>query len=163
MISEVRSSTFDSDQIFGPDEEADTETRTETSNRVSAPPYLDPPTEAVELVRTFVTDLDASYRVATLSSRKDRVLRFAFPIGDFLVGLFSGGYTRRALGFHGPRPGRHPVPGTVSPHQLKKRWKVRHGDYLPPAPAKANRRQRAAFHYATTTLTGAPPDYPALD
>jgi len=105
----------------------------------------------------------AAGRVATLSSRKDRVLRFAFPIGDFLVGLFSGGYTRRALGFHGPRPGRHPVPGTVSPHQLKKRWKVRHGDYLPPAPAKANRRQRAAFHYATTTLTGAPPDYPALD
>ena len=67
MISQVRTSTLDSDQIFGPDERAETDTRTETSNRVAAPPYLDPPTEAVELVRAFVTDLDVSYRFATQS------------------------------------------------------------------------------------------------
>ncbi|MEO1039993.1 MAG: hypothetical protein AAFX09_10640 [Pseudomonadota bacterium] len=67
MISEVRTSTFDSDQVFGPDERSEADTRTETQNRVSAPPYLDPPSEAVELVRAFVTDLDASYRFATQS------------------------------------------------------------------------------------------------
>lgn len=67
MIEEVRRTTFDSDQVFGPDTTREADTTSTTNTITPQPPYMNPPTQTVELVRTFVTDLDASYRFVTQS------------------------------------------------------------------------------------------------
>jgi hypothetical protein len=67
-------------------------------------------------------------RLLTVASTADGVLRYAFPAGDWIAGLFSGGYTRRALGRFGPASSPSPPPAT-------RRFQVgnlgvEHGDYL---------------------------------
>jgi hypothetical protein len=107
--------------------------------------------------RAETLDVD---RLAVMSSRKDSVLKFAYPPGDLLQSFLfrddSGDY---ALGYHGPRPHRnHGVPQTVLDLRIPKNKKVGHGDYVPAA--SPNDRQRAAAAFADAVIAGSPdPQY----
>ena len=95
-------------------------------------------------------------RVAAMSSRKDRVLRFSYPAGDLLQSfLFWRDSGDLALGYHGPR--RHKNSGTDVPNnvvdlRISKRKKVRHSDYVPKIPP--NERQTAAAAFADAVIAG---------
>lgn len=106
----------------------------------------------------------AGRRVAVLSSRRDRVLQLAYPVGDLLQAFF---FFRRdqaglALGYHGPRPhkaSRTGVPGNVLHHPIPKKRRAGHFDYLPDTPP--NDEQRSAARFADDVLAGRPaPAYP---
>lgn len=95
-------------------------------------------------------------RIAALSSRKDKVLKYAYPAGDLLQAFVfwddSGDY---ALGYHGPRKHKKSgsgVPATVLDWRIKKRKKVGHGDYIPDSPP--NDRQKAAAAFADAVVSG---------
>lgn len=97
-------------------------------------------------------------RIATLASRHDRVLRYAYPAGDLLAAFLS--FWRDApglaLGYRGPRG----APANVVPCQIPDARRARHGDYLPDAPPRPN--QRSAARYASQVLAGdGSPRYPA--
>lgn len=79
-------------------------------------------------------------RVVSVASSADLVLRFAFPSGDFLAALFSGGYTRGALGRHGPAS-RPVPPANVRPVQIPRSEDVGHGDYMF---GRSDKQKRAA-------------------
>jgi hypothetical protein len=70
----------------------------------------------------------AANRVVNVASTTDKVLRYAFPVGDWLAGVFSGGYTRTALGRDGPAANPMP-PKQVARFQVG-HHRVDHGDYL---------------------------------
>lgn len=96
-------------------------------------------------------------RVASLSSKKDKVLRFAYPAGDLLQAfLFWRDSRGLALGYHGPRKHRRsstPVPANVLDERIQKNRKVGHGDYLPdPSPSQ---EQQAAARFAGEVIGGA--------
>ena len=101
-------------------------------------------------------------RVAVLASRKDRVLRFAYPAADRLQAfLFFWRETAGvALGFHGPRPARRsPIPPGVYREQIPQRRGSGHDDYLPDDPP--NLEQRSAVQFADEVLQGrSAPRYP---
>jgi hypothetical protein len=85
-------------------------------------------------------------RISILSSEKDKVLRLAYPVGDFLADVFLGDKDapwRGALGFHGPKPRNTPT--DLAFHAISKSEKYDHGDYFPPGVTKpkAGRWQRA--------------------
>lgn len=104
----------------------------------------------------------AAARLQVLSSKKDRVLQWCFPIGDLLAGLFFGGYTRSALGRVGPRPSpsREAVPGTVATLALQDAWQVGHGDYLAESDGRMNAKHLSSAHLAAGVLSGGPAVYP---
>lgn len=104
--------------------------------------------------------VESARRVAVLHSRRDRVLQFAFPLGDALAAILLGGDTTAALGRVGPAPGRRrePVPELVEQLSLT-RHGVGHGDYLPGAHVET--AHRSAATYAGEQLRGDPtPRYP---
>src|SRR5262249_12682183 len=92
-------------------------------------------------------------RGATLSSRNDNVLKFAYAAGDFLSDIFydDDNPFKMALGLQGPRP----KPESVGPAQIPNDAGYGHSDYmppfkagpitLPPAPAKAKWEEACAF------------------
>lgn len=94
----------------------------------------------------------AAERVAILASRKDWVLEWAFPAGDFVASLFRGGYTAPALGYAGPTGADLPA------HALRKRELeaagVGHADYLPGRPPNAC--HVATARWARALIDGAP-------
>lgn len=68
--------------------------------------------------------------VSVLASRKDEVLSFAFPLGNFLAGILDKGHPwwHAALGHCGPK-----LPGPASlkaPYMIPDGWNYQHGDYL---------------------------------
>ena len=95
-----------------------------------------------------------------MSSRKDTVLKYAYPAGDLLQAFLfwneSGDY---ALGYHGPRGHKkHNVPSTVLDLRIPKKKKVGHGDYVPEKTPKEE--QEWASAYADSVLAGDPdPQY----
>jgi hypothetical protein len=96
-------------------------------------------------------------RVAALSSKKDTVLRFAYPAGDLLQSfLFTADSSGLALGYHGPRRHRKSktaVPGNVLDQRIPKARKAGHGDYLPGQPP--NSEQQSAARFANQVIDGA--------
>lgn len=98
----------------------------------------------------------AAKRVAVMSSRSDRVLQLAYPVGDLLQAfLFVGDTPGAALGRRGPRQHRGTgVPGNVGhrPSEMKHG----HGDYLPKRnpDAAQQARQADAADYACRVLRG---------
>jgi pimeloyl-ACP methyl ester carboxylesterase len=109
--------------------------------------------------------LDKTDHVAVLASRKDKVLRVAYPLGDFFSDLFGDRDSpfRGALGFHGPAP--RPLPGVVHRQIPEDAGSARrgydHGDYLPPAnpsSPETNWQQVAAF--MADSLAGRTPRVP---
>ena len=95
-------------------------------------------------------------RIAVLSSRKDKVLKYAYPAGDLLQAfLFWKDSADLALGFHGPRKhGRSEsaVPSNVLDQRIAKSRRVGHGDYLPDQ--TPNLEQQSAADYADAVLSG---------
>lgn len=95
-------------------------------------------------------------RVASLSSKKDRVLRFAYPAGDLLQSfLFWADSEGLALGYHGPRKHRAsatPVPANALDERIRKSRKVRHADYLPETPP--SQKQQSAVEFADAVIRG---------
>jgi Alpha/beta hydrolase of unknown function (DUF900) len=82
--------------------------------------------------------------IAILASRRDLVLRLAYPIGDPIADLFNEDHTffEPALGYKGPPT---PAPPPIAPPwQIPNEEDYGHHDYLPPGDAVA-----------------APPDIPA--
>ncbi|MBX3274415.1 MAG: alpha/beta hydrolase [Sandaracinaceae bacterium] len=105
----------------------------------------------------------AARRVATVASRHDRVLQFAFPAGNAIAGLLYGGYRQAALGWAGPtaarRPRPEPLPPTVLPLSVTNHG-VGHGDYLPGRGPTGPKHESAA-HFTAEVLRGLPtPRYP---
>lgn len=115
----------------------------------------------------YLATTEACERVTVLSSVRDRVLQFAFPVGNLLevFPLFRRTTLGLALGYHGPRsdPGSYePVPQNVVAEAISPAWDVGHGDYLPdfsprtwPSPATAKQeRQWMAALFAADTVKG---------
>ena len=74
--------------------------------------------------------------ISVLASRSDDVLKWAFPAGNFVSGLFSRGapYIHEALGREGPA---EPYPSANNLHpdwQIPDDWHFDHGSYLPSDP-----------------------------
>ncbi|UCI07368.1 alpha/beta hydrolase [Mesorhizobium sp. B1-1-8] len=70
--------------------------------------------------------------VSVLASRRDRVLKLAFPIGDPIADILHPDHRpfASALGYAGP-PGA--VGSAVPPWQIPDKCEYDHGDYLPPS------------------------------
>jgi len=71
--------------------------------------------------------------ISVLASRSDDVLKWAFPAGNFVSGLFSRGepYIHEAIGREGPAD---PWPSPNNIHvdwQIPDSWNYGHGSYLP--------------------------------
>jgi hypothetical protein len=111
--------------------------------------------------------VERSERVGVLSSKKDKVLRFAYPAGDLLQSFlfFWREQSGLALGYHGPRSARDaPVPGNVLHEGIPESREVDHGDYLPadpPSDQEQLAKWRSAAIFADQVLAGREePDYP---
>ncbi len=95
-------------------------------------------------------------RIAVLTSRKDKVLKFAYPVGDlFQAFLFIGDTLGFALGLRGPKARRRKkehVPENVYHVPISKSRKCDHGDYLPSNPP--NQEQLSAAVFAKKILSG---------
>jgi hypothetical protein len=108
----------------------------------------------------YLAAVNNAGRIAALSSVKDKVLRLAYPAGDFLADvLFGDGDNpwKGALGLEGPAaPVRTPVLGEAIPRDAG----FDHGDYLPPAdpPAQppADPKWAHAAAYMRRAVTGEP-------
>ena len=96
-------------------------------------------------------------RVASLSSKKDTVLHYAYPAGDLLQAfLFWKDSEGQALGYHGPRKHKKsstPVPANLLDERIRKNKKVGHGDYLPGK--QTSQKELAAAKYADEVVCGA--------
>lgn len=115
--------------------------------------------------RAYRPTVERSGRVAVLSSRKDRVLKYAYPAGDLLQGfLFAGDVADFALGYSGPRGHKsEKVPDRVLAEPISKDRKSDHGHYIP-GPKKSTsqkyKNQLSAADYADDVLSGHPaPEY----
>ena len=77
--------------------------------------------------------------ISVLASRSDEVLKWAFPTGNFVQGLFSRGapYVHEALGREGPAQ-PYPDPNNIhADWQVPDSWAFGHGSYLPASPLPA--------------------------
>jgi len=110
--------------------------------------------------RVYSAAVAASARVTVLASRKDKVLRWAYPVGDLLQSFifYREEMNGLALGYHGPRPFKSSrVAANVLHEQISNGRNVGHGDYVPAEPA--NTGQVSAAAYADLALSGATPRY----
>lgn len=84
------------------------------------------------LSNRFAEALSRVERLTVLSSKSDRVLRWAYPLGDFFSDVFGDDDSafRGAMGLKGPRP----MPGPpVRAQAIPTDDKYDHGDYFPGA------------------------------
>jgi hypothetical protein len=100
-------------------------------------------------------------RVGVLHSPSDRVLRFAYPLGNLVSAFVHWSPTRdAALGYTGPcastsSPGDPPA--EVAGVGIPAADGVDHGDYLPAPTGALNARQQAAARFANSMLAGVTP------
>lgn len=104
--------------------------------------------------KAYLGAVEHSGRVTVLASHSDRVLRFAYPAGDFLQSFlfFWKDVAGRALGLKGPRGKDVPVPGNVLHEQIPDSAKVDHGDYISAKPAGP--KHLAAGRFVDAVLAG---------
>lgn len=115
-------------------------------------------------------------RLVVLSSVKDKVLKYIYPMGDLLQSFiyFWKETFGLALGYHGPvnyyeetgfgdeeedEAIEHTYPANVKPVPIPKKLDVDHGDYLPSLPM--NDKQKKAAQFANAIITGE--EIPAYD
>jgi hypothetical protein len=94
-------------------------------------------------------------RVTVLASQSDKVLRFAYPAGDFLQSFmfFWKDVAGRALGLRGPRAkDREGIPANVRHEQIPDNAGVDHSDYISAKPAE--QRHIAAARFADSVMAG---------
>jgi len=98
-------------------------------------------------------------RLSVLASGKDKVLRLAYPAGDFLSDLFgdSDSPFRRALGLKGP----HRPFGLPSFHQqIPDAAGYGHGDYFPGSNDPPGAKSRTACAFMARAVRGSPQQWP---
>jgi len=85
--------------------------------------------------------------ISILASRSDNVLKWAFPAGNFVSGLFSRGapYIHEAIGREGPSTDVTPPSNVHADWQIPDGWGFDHSDYLPAALAPAPMPPLIAF------------------
>ena len=100
-------------------------------------------------------------RVGVLWSPADRVLEFAYPLGNLLSAFIHWTPTSdAALGYTGPLPSGSPPgdpPADVQGVGIPPADGVDHGDYLPDATGALSDKQRAAARFANSMLAGDSP------
>jgi pimeloyl-ACP methyl ester carboxylesterase len=104
----------------------------------------------------YLRAVENSGRVTVLASQSDKVLRFAYPAGDFLQSFlfFWKDVAGKALGLRGPRAkDGAPVPANVFHAQIPDAAKVDHGDYIS---AKPGAKHKAAAKFADAAIAGEP-------
>lgn len=115
----------------------------------------------------YRNSVEASRRIAVLSSKQDNVLKYAYPVGDLLEAFaFWSESSGLALGYHGSMPAADnlPVPGNVFDKRIPENRESDHGHYLPDpqvpdSPKKQN--QKSATQFTKEVLTLRPdPKYP---
>lgn len=92
-----------------------------------------PAVDADCLTAEFAVAAKRVQAITVLASDQDKVLEFAFPLGNPISGIFAQGhpYWHAALGRSGPAT--YPNPNNLhAGWLLPKSWAVDHGDYLPP-------------------------------
>ncbi len=106
----------------------------------------------------YLTATNNAGRVAVLWSKKDTILKYAYPAGDLLQAfIFWDDSVGFALGYGGPKPYYGtPVPSNVMDIQVE----ANHNEYLPendpPTP-----KQRSAANFANAVVGHDPsPNYP---
>ena len=94
--------------------------------------------------------------ISVLASRSDDVLKWAFPAGNFVSGLFSRGvpYVHEAMGREGPAEPYPPANNLHADWQIPDGWDFGHGSYLPPSPLGSAPTQYGPLPYFP------PPDMP---
>lgn len=115
----------------------------------------------------YLDGITRSKRAAVLWSKKDKVLRLAYPIGDLLQAFvfFRDDSKGFALGYRGPKPHRksnNDVPANVYALRIPNDRKADHGDYLPSADANQapSAEQRSAAEFVKAVLADDPqPQY----
>ena len=111
------------------------------------------------LVREFSAVTGKARRVSVLSSRRDPVLRLAYPLGDFVTDVFLGGKDspwHGALGLGGPNPKGQPR--GVQHWPIDRASRYGHGDYFPPSapgPPAVGKWERSVA-YMGRAIRGAP-------
>lgn len=83
------------------------------------------------LTKEFASAAKRIDDIVVMASKKDDVLKLAFPLGNPISGIFGVGHPfwHAAMGREGPVP----RPGNVTaPWPLPDGWDVGHSDYLPP-------------------------------
>ena len=100
------------------------------SRRVAEMCVAAPAVDADCLTQRFAPSLAHVGRLTVLSSESDRVLRWAYPLGDFFSDIFGDTDSpfRGALGLSGPRPRAGPP---VHAQAIPKADRYDHGDYVP--------------------------------
>jgi Alpha/beta hydrolase of unknown function (DUF900) len=99
--------------------------------------------------------------ISVLASRSDEVLKWAFPTGNFVSGLFSRGapYVHEAMGREGPA---EPYPSPDHIHadwQIPDGWDYGHGSYLPPSPLGPNPVKYSPLLYFPPPDMTPPPEF----
>jgi len=98
-------------------------------------------------------------RISVLASKGDRVLRLAYPAGDFLSDVFfhdEDNPTGHALGYHGPHPRAEQVLHAQIPGD-----QYDHGDYFPPSDlSQPIGKQNKPEAFISETLLGLPHAWP---
>lgn len=100
--------------------------------------------------------------ISVLASRSDDVLKWAFPTGNFVSGLFSRDvpYVHEAMGREGPS---EPYPSPDNVHadwQIPDKWDYGHGSYLPPNPLGSTPVRYAPLPYFPPPEMLPPPPFP---
>ncbi|MEK7403114.1 MAG: alpha/beta fold hydrolase [Gemmatimonadota bacterium] len=106
--------------------------------------------------KAYLGAVQNSGRVTVLASQSDKVLRFAYPAGDFLQSFlfFWKDVAGKALGLRGPRAKNGvAVPVNVHHEQIPDGAKVDHGDYISGNPGP---KHVAAGKFADAALAGEP-------
>jgi pimeloyl-ACP methyl ester carboxylesterase len=96
------------------------------------------------LATEYAAAAESAAAVSVLASRRDKVLKIAFRIGDPIADLLHDDHSlsEEALGTVGPAPPVPPV--VVPPWQIADKDDYGHGDYLPPGDAVEDAAARAA-------------------
>lgn len=99
-------------------------------------------------------------RISVLASKSDKVLRLAYPAGDFLSDIFfhdDDSFRHKALGYHGP----HPRAEGVLHAQIRDNERYDHSDYFPPSkPNDPITKQNRPEAFIAETLLGLPHAWP---
>jgi hypothetical protein len=101
-------------------------------------------------------------KISNLSSSEDDVLKWAFPLGNPLSGIFAEGHPfwHAAIGREGPS-GNPPAPAQLDKVcRMPDLWNYGHDDYLPPSPVPAG---YVSLPYTLPIDSPAPPTEPAAN
>jgi hypothetical protein len=113
----------------------------------------------------YIAAVASLSRVAVLSSKRDRVLKWAYPLGDLLESFLfaSADGAHSALGRKGPKKDSTAPPAIwqrIYSTRIPKKVRARHADYFPGQSDISGKHQSTAEYVCQTVLGDLAPDYP---